>query len=257
MAAVLTATLDTASTPYRVVLTITGATGVTSASIVCNESTGARPVRGADPVVVSGGGAVAFEYEAPRDVVLTWTATPNSGSPFSSAAVTVPSDNLVLLLHPGAPATSVYINGDPIVDSSYDMQSSVFNPPGRAEAVYWSTGSNSATGTLMAWTATFADTSNLVNLLRSGFPLRLLAPAAFTSSSPYLGITSVKVSRATRNAWDQTRYVTAEYQVSARPISSLQLLWTYTQLNGTYATYAAMTTAYSGKTYIDVSIGPA
>jgi len=257
MAAVLTATLDTASTPYRVVLTITGATGVTTATIVCNEPAGSRPVRGADPLVISGGGGVAFEFEAPRDVPLTWTATPNTGAPFSSATVTVPSDNKVLLLHPGSPATSVYLNGSPIVDMSYDMQSAVFEPPGRQDAVYWSTGSNSAKGTLVAWTGSFAETAALMNILKSGFPLRLLAPAAFMDSSPYLGVLSAKETRATTQAWDQTRYITAEFQVSARPISSLQLLWTYSQLNPTYATYTALAAAYAGKTYIDVAIGPA
>lgn len=255
MAIGLTAALDTVSVPPRVVLTVSGAGAATTATIVCNEGV-VRPVRGAEPVNVSGGVAVAFDYEARRDITLTWTVTASTGTAISNSVI-VPSNNQVLLLHPGNPSLSVYINGDPIPSMSTDMQSAVYSPPGRPEAVYFSTGSDSEKGSIRCWTGSFVETQALKTLLRSGYPVRLLAPAAYMDSAPYLGILTTTTDRMSRLAWDQTRWTSATFQVVTRPISALQLFWTYAQLNPLYATYAAMNTAYTGKTYLDVSIGPA
>lgn len=256
MAVSLTATLDTVSVPPRVVLTVAGAGAAVSATIVCNEGT-VRPVRGAEPLTLSGGGGVAFDYEVPRDVSLTWTVTTSLPEVASSSAVTVPSNDEVWLLHPGAPGLSVKIKGDPIPSFSSNMQSAVYSPLGRSEGVYFSTGSDSATGTVTAWTETFAETQSFLTLARSGFPVRLLAPAAFMDSAPYLGFLNARENRLSRKAWDQSREVVADFQIVARPISALQLIWVYSLLNSTYATYTALNAAYAGKTYIDLAIGPA
>jgi len=253
----LTAVLDLvgASVP-RVNLTVnaTDVPTAVSATVVCNESP-ARPVRGAEPISLASSIAVARDYETQRDTALTWTVTLNTGQTATSAAITVPSDGKVLLLHPGTPALSAFVNGDPPEEHTYAMQSDIFNPPGRGEAVYWSTGSDAATGSMTLWTDTSVDRDALVSLLRSGYPVKLLTDPAWFPPK-YLGVTGLTVTRISQNAWDQQRRINVSYTLVARPVSALTLDWSYASLKSRYTTFNDLKTAYTGKTYLDVLLGP-
>src|ERR1051326_7796206 len=92
MTATLTVTPHTSDASMS--LTAGSLTGVTSLSITRNNPDGSvSPVRSATNLDTGGATTLAFfDFEAPLDQAVTYTLTPDTGSPVTSSAQTIATD---------------------------------------------------------------------------------------------------------------------------------------------------------------------
>lgn len=155
--------------------------GLTTISITRNDPDGAsRPVRSATDVATGGATTLAFfDYECPLDQAVTYTLTPNTGSPVTSSAVTIVTDGMTYWLKNIASAPlsrQVQVTSmSPVkrkarVLGAYDVL-------GRTNPVMVQDVRGGREGAFGLVTDDLDQASGLRNLLASGFVLFLQCPA--------------------------------------------------------------------------------
>lgn len=176
--ATLTAVPNTSDA--SVSLTAGTLSGITSLSIVRNNPDGSvSPVRSASNVVTGGASTMAFfDFEAPLDQVVTYTMTPNTGSPVTSSSCTVVTDGETFWIKNVAQAVlsrTVEIAGVAGVTRKARVLGT-YAVLGRANPVVVSDVRSGRAGTLTLSTHTRTEAADFRALVAQGYPLFFQAP---------------------------------------------------------------------------------
>lgn len=187
MAVGITATPNNADA--SVSLTVTGLTGVTSVSVTRNDPNGAVvPVRGASNVTTGGATTMAFfDFEAPLDRPVTYTATPDTGSAATSGACTIVTDGRTFWLKNVAQETlSVKVTvskmSDPVRKARVLAQYDVL---GRPKPIVISDVRSGRTGSMVLATNDPMDSEALVSIFEAGDALLLQFPSSVNFPDMY------------------------------------------------------------------------
>jgi len=251
----LVATPQPLNAPPRVRLDATGLTGASVTVMRLDPDGRRRPVRAAEPVVLTGGAWSGYDYEAPF------------GSAVSYQAGSARSDSVTLaaeepwLIHPGIPERSLRIAG-----ASPARQGPVFTagtmasrlaPSSRALA--WASGRRTpivvsddagrraASSALLVRTYNLDDLAALDALLADDVPLLLNVPAGrgWGVAWEYVSVGDVTQARSTSWASDPTRVWSVPYDVVERPAGGVQAQWTVADVSATYATADDLLVTYA------------
>lgn len=255
MPTTLVATPEPDSVPPRTLLELEY-TGQTEATVTRLDPDGrSRPVRLAEPAVLSGGLWTGYDYESWLNEPATYTATTAGGS--------VDSDEVILiagpwLRHPGVPSLSVIIEPvGPIEDRTRPVNEAIQEPLGRVYPVVITDGRRKAIRSALSFrTRTPEEADALVAIMDDTVPLLIDVGA-------YLGLGFVHaylafgdlVEKPFRDDYgpDQWRTFTARYTVVDRPAGGIQSQRTYADLLVEASTYQDLRTMYD--TYSDLLTG--
>lgn len=176
-------------TDASVSLTAGSLAGLTSISITRDDPDGiSRAVRSATNVQTGGATTMAFfDYECPLDVAVTYTLTPNTGSPVTSSAVTIVTDGMTYWLKNIASASQsqkVQVAGMGDVTRRARILGT-YEVLGRKNPVIIQDVRSGRAGTFSVNTASAAETSGLRALLDPGFVLFLQCPASVAFPDMY------------------------------------------------------------------------
>ena len=213
-----------------------------------------RTVRTADgnPLVLTTSGATRvgtlYDYEMPFGVEVTYSTLE---TPANTATATVP-ETRVWLIHPGVPSISMPITAEKVGSRSRKAQRGVHYPMGRKYPVVQTDGSRKAAEyTLSVYTATVSEGANLEALLDDATPLLLNVPAAkgWGITAEYVSVGDVEEARVTRFPGEPARIWQLPLTVVDAPVGGSQAersyvdlleYSSYTELQSSYATYAAL-----------------
>lgn len=170
-------------------LTAGSLAGLTSISITRNDPDGiSRPVRSATNAQTGGAGTLAFfDYECPLDQAVTYTLTPNTGSPVTSSAVTIVTDGMTYWLKNIASASlSQKVQLASMGDVTRPARIlGVYDVLGRTHPVIVQDVRGGRRGTFTLNTSSASETSGLRALLDPGFVLFLQCPASVAFPDMY------------------------------------------------------------------------
>lgn len=250
MTATLVATPEPNNVPPRVRLDLTW-TGHTTATISRHDPDGrVRPVRLAEPVTISGGVALVYDYESWFGQSMTYDAT--DSTTISSSAVTL-SVSSVWLRNPGIPSLSVIVeiagDGSPIRAANRG----VHRPLARQYPIVITDGrrkSKSTTMLLRTWT--LADIDALNACLDNCNVVLLDVPPAnpWGITHQYMAVGDLtEIRQVEEIAENPFRQWQLPYDEVSRPAGGLQSQRTYANLL-VDATYAQMDAAYLSYTNV-------
>lgn len=234
----MTAPLDT-TTP-RIALTIGGMVG-TSVTIVRTDPAGnTAPVRSANPAMLSGGAWVGWDYEAPFQVPVTYTATSDSGD-----KVTTPPQTLAVatpwLIHPGIPDLSRPVTIADLGDETGPSSSGAHYVLGRPNPIVIGGGARrGATFNLVLRTYTQYEAESLTALLADDSVLLLQVAYPFTALTDYrwVAVGDAVKHRVSRDYDDPGALWTLPCTVTDPPIGLLRPQWTWADVIANYPTWA-------------------
>lgn len=243
MTVTITPTVNTATTPPSVGLSINDSTGAnTSLTVQRVDPDGVqRPVRTTDgnplPLSLSGSARVGSltDYEAPygQSVYYTTTEVPS----VASASVTV-SASSAWLTHPGVPSLSLPIRIAAISDRKHGVNRGVFWAQGRSKAVVQTAGTRrSAEYTLSIYTATLADLDNVVALVDDAGTLLLNVPddKGWGIDAEYVSIGDITEARAAKILAYDDRVWDLPCTVVDRPAGGTRAAWAMSDIAANYA----------------------
>lgn len=170
-------------------LTLGSLASITTLSVTRNDPDGiSRAVRSATTIATGGATTLAlFDYECPLDVAVTYTLTPNTGSPVTSSAVTIVTDGMTYWLKnvASAPLSRTVQVGSMSPVKRKARVLGAYDVLGRSNPVVVQDirGGREATFTLVTDDA--AQASGLRALLASGFVLFLQCPASIAFPDMY------------------------------------------------------------------------
>lgn len=255
MALVITATVDAPAS--RVLVQVTGASGTSGELLrVTVSGAAAMPIRNGDPALWVSGAWVGYDYEAPLDEPVYYIATPTTDFTDirgQSPTVTVPSNGLTWLKHPGRPDLNTVIepgNGG-IPSFAYGIPQGIFQVIGSVYPVPVSSARFAQTGELTTGTVTALQRTNMKNILADGSTLLLQCPAGWGVGSVYVAVGQVTESRVSgAPAYVPDRVWTLPLTIVDRPVGLAAAgagnTWgdVYnTGGTGAYATWKGVTTA--------------
>jgi hypothetical protein len=239
---------------------------VTSATITRVHPDGtAWPLRNANPVDVrstTGVGATVFDYEAPLDTPVTYKASSTqTGTTFSSSAVTVPSDpgdvrSRAWLTHPLKPSLSCLVAVEDIGDRTRQARTGVLAIIGRADPIAITDTRLSGSGDLGLFTDTAAQAVKLRALLADGGVVLFRAPAAWHNAWFYAVLGDVAESGP--GGWDASRGWRIGYTVVAPPagLSQGAIGQTWLDVLSTYVTWTAEIAGEPTWNDLQAKVGP-
>jgi hypothetical protein len=178
------ATISVTANPADASVSLTAGSlaGLTSISITRNDPDGiSRAVRSATSVATNGAATMAFfDYECPLDQAVTYTLTPDTGSPVTSSAVEIVTDGMTYWLKDiaSAPLSRTVQVADM---SSVKRPARVlgrYDVLGRKNPVIVQDVRGGRQGTFWLNTADAAEASGVRALLDTGFVLFLQCPAS-------------------------------------------------------------------------------
>lgn len=172
------------SSDASVSLTAGSLAGITSLSITRNDPDGiSRPVRSATDVQTGGATTMAFfDFECPLEVDVTYTLTPNTGSPVTSGLVYIWTNDegtIYWLKNVASAPESRIVNVQDM--SAIQRKARIlgqYDVLGRSNPVVVSDVRGGRTGTFTLYTDTVDEAAGVRNLLATGFVLFLQCPYA-------------------------------------------------------------------------------
>ncbi|MGI5245414.1 hypothetical protein [Dactylosporangium sp. CA-139066] len=179
MPATLTITPNTADASFSI--TAGSLSGITSLSLTRNDPDGSSsPVRSATNVVTGGATTLAFfDYEAPLDSTVSYTLTPNTGSPVTSATSSIVTDGQTYWLKNVAQET--LSRKVEVADMSAVVRPArilaTYPVLGRKNPVVISDVRSGRVGMMKLNTYTATEAADLRELFAMGLPLLFQAPA--------------------------------------------------------------------------------
>lgn len=221
--------------------------------VVYREAAGVRvPVRGADPAAPIGGGFFVWDYEAPFNVPVTYTAH-DAGTDYVSAPVTL-AETRPWLRVPGLPFLDLPVVPDRYPALQRSRPAAVLRPLGRRRPVVISDLLQSAEGTIGFYAPTDSDADSLVALLEQA-PVVLLHLPGTRWGARYIALRGVAESRSTGYADTEFTLFEVEFVVVDRPEGGLfgDPSNSYQAVLDTFASYSALLAAEDD--YFDVLAG--
>ncbi len=249
----IVATYDAGIQAVRLVVDLSDQPGPPASVTVWRDSSTTVAVRNAEPLLLVTGRQSVADYEAPRDVPATWRITIGALNVLSNT-VTPPSGGKLRLVHPGKPSLSVDLGISSQATEDPDLQTSIYEPLDREDAISSSQGFGTETSSLTAVTLSNEDRIALKTILKDGSPLFLAAPPLWIDQG-YVQFTDAKLARVqAAKGEEQARAWTLEFARVGRPSGLGAAEYTYGDVANTYATYSAL---LAGETnYFDVLDGP-
>lgn len=210
-------------------------------------------VRQADPLLLSAGVGVAFDYEAPTGVDVTYVAVLEDGTASPESAPCTPvDDGSAWLVHAGLPELSVRLLVSEWPTWSRTVPQGRFEVLGRAAPVVTSGRRQAGQGTLTALTLSAADGDRLRLLLADGTPLLLRGSAVDGAGSRWVAVGDTTEKPHARNVRDLITW-TLPLQVVDAPSGAALAAITYSTTSAYFATYGD--TLIGAPTYTDRSAG--
>lgn len=257
--ATITPTVDTTSTPPRVVLNLTDADSTeTSDTIIRNNPDGTTSVvRTSDgaPLPISGGAALAYDYEAPMGAAVSYFAMNSPGN--VSAQVTVPGE-AVWLIHPGVPDLSMTVSlaPDTWAKRTYTAARGVFSVMGRKNVVVITDGARKGENSqLVLNIRTAGEKAALDALLADTQVLLLNVPATlgYNNATKYISVADVEYDEPTNKVYESWLIATLPYDETDEPAGGTQAARSYTDVLASETSYQSLYTDY--RSYLDLLAG--
>jgi len=237
----LVASVDPLALPPRILVQAFNIGGPAGNVTRLDPDGASRPVREGDPVSLSGGGAVIFDYEMPYNQPVRYTITPTAApsSPTSSISVTL-SVTRPWLVHPGVPFLSQPLTVQLLADETMPANVGIHDILQRETPITISDGRRKAPrSTLQVKTMTRPQADALDQLLLDESPLLLQITYPFTTEQVYAWITVLDVNRARRTAMfgDPSRVWVLPYVEVDRPTGAIQSVRTWQDIINQYDTW--------------------
>lgn len=259
MTITVTPTVDTANAPPRVQLSVSASAGETSTTVNrINADGSVVPVRTPDgnPLALSGGTGVLYDYEAPMGAACNYSSVESPGT--VSAQVTVPGAQ-VWLIHPGVPSASMPVVLAPGAFSTRVKPAprGVFAVMGKKNVVVFTDGARKGTQSQVAiYVRSATEKSQLEALLADLSPLLLNVPAnlGYNETTKYISVGDLSEDVVTAQVTEQWMACVLPFDEVDRPIGGTQSQRTYTDVDASKATYALLDAAYPS--YLALLAGP-
>lgn len=146
-------------------------------------------VRQAAPVTLSAGGFTVYDYEAPFDFSSSYVEAGGT----TSGSVTLTSNGVVWLIHPGIPDTlSVPLTVAEWPQWTRPIQRGVLRPLNRREPIVSAMRRSAEAGTLVVYTLGTVDYQALLTLLETGDPLLLKGTSRERGRSRWVAVGDVQ-----------------------------------------------------------------
>ena len=260
-AGALTVTPEGGFSPPRMRIAVTGRGSQSGALGVVRVASDGATQMVRQPVTLSSGGGVAYDYEAPLGVPVTYRTVETSA--LTSFPVDLPGDK-GWLVHPFYPSLSIPLYGDreqpgadggPIVTESADASttlpssSATINVLGREDPIVQRVGRRRReSGSLALRTQTRAVGESVRSLVDDDSALLLNIPPGLGWSLARAWILAGDVTEMRRpaaGATDLTRLWTLPFQVVQRPAGLAAALWTCADVLAEYATCQDVLLSYA------------
>lgn len=243
----ITATPEPDGRPPAVRLDVTS--DQSSVSLYRVAQDGSRtPVRSYDggSVLISGGSALVFDYEAPLGEPVRYTA---DGTGVTDSALVALDTDAVWLVHVGVPALSQPITVLDLGPRERPANQSVRYPIGRRTPIVVTDGRRKAAAyDMLIGTETLEELKGLEALLDDLSPLLLQVPAGdrWGIVSEYVSVGNLVEARY-QGMWGhyEGRRWTLPCTVTARPVGGSQAAVTYAYSYGMFSTYEARYAAHA------------
>lgn len=236
----MTAPAALTTTPPRVLLSLSGLAGQTVTVVRTDAQGNTAPVRSANPAPTVAGAWVGFDYEAPFNVPVTYTATTETG-----ATVTTPTRTLFVaspwLIHPGIPELSRAVTVMEISDKTTSVNQGVHYPLGRSNPIVISDGVRRGSSfTVTMKTVSQYEAQSLNALLADASVLLLQVAYPFTGIGNYwwVSVGEVVTSTLSRDYGDSSRKWVLPCTITDAPVGLLQAVYTYADLQAEYPVYS-------------------
>ncbi|WP_375490220.1 hypothetical protein [uncultured Jatrophihabitans sp.] len=250
MTATVTVTVDPTNAPPRMRLDLAGFTGGATISVTRTDSSGnTATVRAFVGMALSGGGATGYDYDAPFNVPVTYTATSDNNVTATSTAATLVADQ-PWLYHATIPSLSVPLEEMTRNDRTLATGRGLQRPIGRSTAVPTTDGTRyAATFDLVCRTDGLNDGMNMSNLLGDSSPLLLQLAFPDQLRTTYQWIDAGDVNQHDLiDGYPDDPYVewTLPCTVIDAPVGTIQAQRTLTNLNTDYpTTLQALSSAFA------------
>lgn len=250
--ATFTATAEPLNVPPRVRLDISAFTGSTVGHVTrIDAAGGVAKVRAGDPVALTSGAAVLYDYEAKFGQAFTYTIYTDAGvglNGMTSNSVTL-AVYTPWLLHPGVPNLSQKVTISSMGDQTLDATRGVHTVLGRADPIVITDGvRRSPTFDLTLRTKSDAAEAGLLTLLQDGSPLLLQATYGTMKGTSYNWVSVGAVTRVDMVPFFDNTDVqwTLPCTVTSAPAGLLQTQRTWGDLLAEYpSTWRQVTSAYA------------
>lgn len=218
-------------------------------------------IRAGTVVDLSGGAVVVYDYEAPLDLPVTYTATqvtPATTTPETarSAEVTLASNTYTWLKDPGLPTRNQRLDEvKGIASLTRPARAGVFHIIDRTHPIVVSARREGRVGELVFHTATDIQREAMVTLLSRGTVLLLQTPANYGFGSAYVHVSDALEERVGILGSEPTRRWTLPITMVDRPagLATLPIWNTWANVASTYATWSDLVD--TGKTWYQVAEG--
>jgi hypothetical protein len=244
--------------PPRLLIQV-GNIGGTSAQVVrLNVDGSTAPVRAADPVQLSSGGWIGYDYEAPYNQAVTYEVIPSNGAAGAvhSPAVTLEVDR-PWLVHPGVPDLSVPVQILlPFGDETAATSAGVHQIMGRATPIVITDGRRKApTFPMTVFTDSDEAAADMDALLFDTAPLLLQVVQPGVARTLYRWIAVGDVTKSSAEQPFESPWLEWSLPCTTvdRPVGSLQAQRTYADLLAEAASYEDLLSLY--ETYRGVLTG--
>ena len=253
MTITVTPTVEAGNVPPRVRLDVAASAGETLTTVTrINGDGSSTPVRTGDgnPLPISGGVALVYDYEMGYGDAVAYTSVESPGT--VSAQVTVAAAQ-AWLVHPGVPALSIPVTFRPgtLQEETYTVSQAAYVVMGRPNPVVVNDGiRHGAASILIVTVASPGDLQAVKDLLWDAATLLLNIPLDLATEfdTCYVAIGEVKIGRWTDVVIDGNRDISLPFQVVDRPIGGSQSQRTYVDVLTGYSSYAAVLAAYPSYT---------
>lgn len=233
--------------PPRVRLNVTASSGETSTTVTrINPNGSVVPVRTTDgnPLLLSSGSGLLYDYEAPIGSGVTFSSLESPATISAQVAVNVPD---VWLIHPGVPSLSVIIAAAGITGRTRRVTRGVFYPLGGGYPVTRTDGARkSPEYTLTIQTTTDSDRAAIDALLDDASVLLLNVPAGkgWGITAEYVSAGDSLEDRLYQYGAERRRTWQLPLLVTDRPVGGSQAQRTLADLT-VFSTLAGFRGAYS------------
>ena len=257
MTVTITPTVESGNVPPRVRLDIAAGTETATTVLRLDPDGNLVPVRTDDgnPLPISGGTALLYDYEAPFDGPVFYTSV-ESSTTFSDPVV-VPASQ-VWLIHPGVPSLSlpVRLAQGTFSKRTRTVQQGVFTPIGRARPIVVTDGARkSVQSQLSVLTTSVAEAEAIDDLASDAGVLLLNIPTSlnYNFSTCYVALGDMESGPVIEKVFELWQTFTWPFTVVDRPAGGSQAERTLADLLD-YSTLGALRTAYP--TLLDLLAGP-
>lgn len=183
----------------RVELDIQFATTVSQVRVGRRDPSGFTTlIRQGDPFTVTSGRGLLYDYEAPLDVDISYTATqvtPPGNEVAASATIKLASDGHSWLKDPGLPSMNLRVGVSALPTLTRAARGNALAVVGRAAPVVLTDIQSAPTGVVTLYSLTDTGRNGLLALMSRGSVLLLSTPAAYGFGSQYIVLGEVTENR--------------------------------------------------------------